>query len=112
MQVGTSPARQQKTFHAPNNINLREIKTEDVEHVALFEKIFNIFSIFCIPFGFELKYNWTPKGLFWFIVAYITFTWLCIFYTQGIHINNGDFLRVLEACAIYGIASSVDFMIL
>ncbi len=91
------------------NSNLNESKVEDREHVKIFEKIFTLFETYANLLGIQSSYHWVPhrNPMFLIVILMMIFTWFCIFYTQVIRIRDGDIMKVLEVCAVYGVATSV-----
>lgn len=86
-----------------------QLKPEDREHVQIFEKIMNLLTTYAKFVGVDLIYQWVPvKSIaLWFAIFNIWYTWASVLNTQRMHLNNGEVLRALEPCALYGIASSV-----
>lgn len=66
------------------------------------------------PFGIRIAYDWNPKRciLFWVGILILIFTWVNIFYTQYVHVKNQDYMKVIEVFTVYGITSSVAYIIL
>lgn len=88
----------------------KDPKPEDREHVQLFEKIYNLFSMYAKFMGIVVKYDWIPHKhfMFWVVMSMLALMWLFMFYTQYIYVRSGEIMRIFEVFALYGIAVSVN----
>lgn len=98
-----------KRHKPPPDIQLPKIKPEETLHMKLQLEIVRFFSILGVLFGSIISFAWVPKRhiMFWHTNILLSFSCFTILNTQFLHYRNGDYLKILEACAIYGIATSV-----
>lgn len=80
---------------------------EPYNDMRIMEKIFDFIHFFGKLFGSKCCYEWKSNFRFWFAFGYLAFTWSQFFYSQFTHAVNGDFKRIFEVFALYGIAISV-----
>lgn len=83
----------------------------DTEQRKALDKIIKMFEYTAMIFGIELNHEWKPTTniRYIFTLFLLAFSWVCILYTQAMHISNGDNVRVLEPFSIYGITISVQY---
>ncbi len=79
------------------------------EDTGVIRKIFDFIAFFGNLMGWKCSYDWTWKNNLrhWFLFAIFIFTWSQIFYSQFKHFTNGEYKRIIEVFALYGISISV-----
>ncbi len=84
-------------------------KIEAFNDSDVMKKTFDLVALFGNLIGWKCSYDWTWKynARHWFTIAYLIFTWSQILYTQHKHFANGEYKRIFEVFALYGIAISV-----
>ncbi len=90
-------------------------KIEPCNDTGLIEHSFDFLDFFGKLLGWKCSYNWTWRNnpRHWFTVAYLAFTWSQFLYSQFKHFANGEYKRIIEVFALYGVAISViEFLLM
>lgn len=95
------------------NSRILQVKSDEesktTEHIIMYRQTINYFNFFGQFVGIHYSYDYDPRKLiaFWFAMSLFPFVYGSIIYTQCLHYVNGDYIRILELCAVYGMAISV-----
>lgn len=109
IQNSTRINQEHKQHGQPYECYLPKVDPEETEHIKLHQKIINYFDFLGIFFGTKFRFDWKPHKHFlvWYTSLLLIFVWFSILRGQYIHYRSGDYVRILELCAIYGMALSV-----
>lgn len=86
-----------------------KVNHEETEHMKMYKKIMKYFELLGIFFGAKLQFDWKPFSHFFVYVTslFLLFAWFSAFFTHYKHFQNGESIRQLEVCAVYGLGISV-----
>lgn len=71
------------------------------------KECFDFIEMFGKILGWELSYKWKINPRHIFAVSYLTFTWSQFLYSQFKYFMDGEYERIFEVFAVYGVAISV-----
>lgn len=88
-------------------INLQRNKKHETGAYRAVKQNFEFIETFGKLIGAKINYEWKGGPPYWFAVSYLIFTWSQFFYSQYKYTKNGEYKKILEVFAVYGVAASV-----
>lgn len=94
------------------DIKLKHVKDEEkkpkkIETLQIFQQSMRFIQFFGNIFGCQISYEWKPNPAFFCVSFFLAFTWSQFIYSQFLHIQHFEHMKLLEVFAIYGIGLSV-----
>lgn len=88
-------------------------KAGDTEHMKTFNKTLKSYSTLGKLYGSQIRYDWTPRNhlMYWVTNLLMIISNFHVLYTQHMYYSNGEYVRILEPFAVYGLVLSVSYRI-
>ena len=114
LPIGNSIRRnqgQKQRVQPRRNLKIPELKInpEETEHMNMYRRIIKFLNFTGTLLGFTCRYDWKWHSHFfsWLANFLICFGCLSSLFTQYVHCQNGEYIRILELCSLFGVVVSV-----